>query len=133
MLMKTKTYKLSTEYRTLAEEVIKEVESLNWLENVRIEYLESQEDKTHNDKKVGGECIKVEDIYKTFIPLDFIIVVYAPNVARMTREQRKQLMHHELLHIGFNNTKEGRVFKIVHHDIEDFREIIELYGLDWAR
>jgi dephospho-CoA kinase len=130
---KIKTYEISTEYRELAEEVISEREELAWLENVRIQYLTSQDNKTHNDKSVCGECIKVEDIYKTFIPFDFLIVVYIPNVSKMTRSQRKMLMHHELLHIGFNNTKEGKVFKVVPHDIEDFRAIIEKYGLDWAR
>ena len=41
----------------------------------------------------------------------------------------KVLMIHELKHIGF---EPGKPFTIIPHDVEDFKEIIETYGMDWT-
>lgn len=135
MPMKTEKYDISTEYRELAEEVIKEQDSLGWLNTVRIEYLECHEPKTFHDKAVMGKCVKIDEMYQVHLPFDFFIIIYLPNVVafNLSREQKKILLHHELLHIGFDMTKDGMKYKIVPHDIEDFREILEKYGLDWSR
>lgn len=133
--MRTELYDESEEYRELAEEVIKEHQSLYWLlaMGVRLAFVESAKKKQADGKIVFGECIKVEEVYQVFCPYDFIIVIYAPNIYHMSRDKKKMLLHHELLHCGYNETKKGIRFKVNPHDIEDFREIIDNYGLDWAR
>jgi hypothetical protein len=132
--MKTEKYNISTEYRELAEEVIREQEKLHWLSTVRIEYLACHEPKTSHERLVLGQCIKVQEIYQTYIPFDFFIVLYVPNIPKFTREQKKILLFHELLHIDYDITKEGDIrYKTAPHDIEDFRLILEKYGMDWSR
>ena len=133
--MKTELYERSEQYEKIADEVIKEQQSLHWLLSlgVRIAYVESAKPKTNEGKAVLGECIKVEEVYQVFCPYDFIIVIYAPNTYHLTDEQKKILLHHELLHCDFNETKKGTKFKVRPHDIEEFREIIDNHGLDWAR
>lgn len=132
--MKTEKYDISTEYRDIAEEVINEEKNLAWLRSVRIEYIKSEEAKVSHTKIVYAQCMKIQEIYQTYIPYDFFVVVYAPNVAGFSRDQKKMLMHHELLHIGVDISREGEpLYKIVPHDVEEFREIIDKYGLDWSR
>ena len=45
----------------------------------------------------------------------------------LNENQIKVLMLHELRHIGMGD----RGLTIVPHDIEDFSDILEKYGLDW--
>lgn len=113
----------------MADEVIKEHPELDWLKDVSIGYVSSDKAKTGNHKNVLAECHLVKDLYKPYIPHDFLIVVYEPNVATLTLSQLKILIEHELMHIGQNDA--GDYF-IVPHDIEEFRRIIDMYGLDWA-
>lgn len=133
--MRTELYEQSDRYEKLADETIKEQQSLHWLPSlgVRIAYVESSKKKISDGKAIYGECIKVEEIYQVFCPYDFIIVIYAPNIYHLTDEQRKILLFHELLHCDYNETKKGIKFKVKPHDVEDFREIIDKYGLDWSR
>lgn len=131
--MKTEHYEESTEYTELAQEVIEEQPTLHWLRNgVRVCFLSSSKDKTNNTRTVLGECIRVEEIQQVFCPYDFLIVIYEPNCIGLDREQRKILLYHEMLHIGFDNTKNGVKYKIVPHDVEEFEEIIRKYGVDWT-
>lgn len=131
--MKTEKYDISTEYRELAEEVISEQEDLVWLGSVRIEYIVSTEAKTYHEKAILGKCVRIDELYQTYVPFDFFIIIYAPNITLLDRDQKKILLHHELLHIGIEETKGELKYRVVPHDVEDFRLILEKYGLDWSR
>ncbi len=49
-----------------------------------------------------------------------------------TKEQIKVLLLHELMHIGVDITEKGNLKKyLVPHSIQDFRYILEKYGLNW--
>jgi len=45
----------------------------------------------------------------------------------MTENQKKILMLHELRHIGIGE----KGFRIENHDVEDFRDILERFGIEW--
>ena len=98
---------------------------------VSIVYLSSEQDKKANGKLVFGQCEKVPDKYKWAVPCDFTITVFEPNVERFTDEQIRILLFHELLHIGIELDGNEEVYSIVPHDIEDFRLILDRYGMDW--
>lgn len=124
--------KQSSIYAEMAGEVIKNTPSLKWImeEGISIGYLASNYPKKANGKIVCGSCRKVPDRDKWAIPYDFIITIYEPNVEEWDEDKLKILLHHELLHVGMGN---GRVkYKTVPHDIEDFKEIINQYGMDWS-
>ena len=51
---------------------------------------------------------------------------------KLAEEQKKLLMLHELMHIGIKYDKQGELTPfIVPHSVQDFRYILEKYGLDW--
>ena len=120
-------------YAELGEKVIESERSLQWIAeaDVRIGFLRSFKEKTKSGKIVLGECIKVPELYEPFCPFDFLIVFYEENIVGLTGQQLRILMHHELLHIGVNEKDGELVYRIVPHDIEEFKEIVDRYGLYW--
>ena len=120
----------SARYRKLGEQVIKDNEDLHWIKEcrLRISYVESDKQKVSNGKIVYADCNKVQPLYKAYIPYDFIIRMYEPNVMMLNDDQIKILMYHELLHVGLEDNGETR---IVPHDIEDFGVILSRYGMNW--
>lgn len=100
------------------------------LYNLKICYLESDYEKISNGKVIFGECEKVPDKHKWSIDYDFTITLYLPNIAGLTDEQIKMLIHHELLHVGVDD--KGRTC-VNPHDFEDFKLIVDKYGTDYLR
>lgn len=113
------------------QKIIRQRETLSYIRysKIRIGYCMSDNPKQSNGKTVYADCSKVPPLYKAWIPYDFIIRFYEPNVMFLTEDQQDMLMYHELLHVGLDN---NGGFKINPHDIEDFRAIIDEYGLDWS-
>lgn len=121
------------DYARIGAELIQAEKSLNWIgeTEVSIGFMSSNKAKVSNGKTVFGQCERVPDRYKAFIPYDFLITVYEPNVIDFTSQQIRILLHHELLHCGVNMNAEP-TYKVVPHDVEEFNEIIDRYGLDWS-
>lgn len=120
----------SKELRQLGRQVLRDRPDLAWIREakIRIGYAMSSKDKKKDDRIIFAECYKVKPLWQAFIPYDFVIVFYEPNVMMMDPDQREILMYHELLHIGMEDS--GHL-KIRPHDIEDFRIILDDYGMDW--
>lgn len=128
------TRRINEEYQQIAEELIASESCLEYLRgsNVNIVFLSSEHEKKSSGKTVFGQCEKVPDKYKWAIPFDFTITVFEPNVERFTDEQIKILLIHELLHVGVEVDGNEETYRIVPHDIEDFKVIIERYGTEWS-
>lgn len=126
--------RVSEEYSALAEKVIENHEDLHWIRklNVRIGYLESNREKKKSGRFVLGECIRVQDLYRPFVPHDFLIVIYRSNTIALTEKQMEILMYHELLHIGIDEAGEELKYVVNPHDLEEFRAVADKYGVDWA-
>jgi predicted metallopeptidase len=120
---------VSEYYTQMAKELIDTEEELAYLRNppITIVYLESTHSKKAKGKYVLGQCEKVQEKNKWGIPADFTITIFEPNVVDLTEEQLKIVMFHELLHID----KEYE--KTYPHDLEDFKYIIDRFGVDWAK
>lgn len=130
-----KNYEISDKYREMAEDVIRTRSDLQWIDSVgaRIGYLTCDDDKHLGEMTVHAECMEVPEIYKVFVPYDFLIVMYEPNITHMREEQKEILLYHELMHCDFDEKKDGDItWKVRRHDIEDFSIILERYGLHWA-
>lgn len=125
----------SEEIADIANRVMNERSDLRWIldAGISIGFLESDRNKKKNGKLCLAECIKVRDLYKVYIPHDFLIVVYCPNVSGMSDEQMEILLYHELLHVGMDDTGEEVRYIVNPHDVEDFRAVIDRYGIDWAK
>ncbi|TWH46348.1 putative metallopeptidase [Sporomusa sp. KB1] len=122
-------YEVSEELRLLGEQVITGMPELAFIlaYDIRVGYVLSYESKKKDGKIIDADCRKVTGPYKAYLPFDFIVTFYEPNMSYMTENQRKLLMLHELKHIGIG----PRGIRIEPHDVEDFQSILDKYGLRW--
>ena len=121
------------EYAEIANELIDEREELLYLRNssVVIMYLGSDQMKKSKGRIIFGECEKVPDKWKWSVPCDFTITIFEPNVEHFTDEQIRILIFHELLHVGIDVDGNEEKYYIRPHDVEDFRLILNEYGMEW--
>lgn len=122
-------YEVSAELQALGEKVISGMPELSYIRDydIKIGYVMSYYPKRQEGKIRCGECKKINGIYTAFLPFDFVITFYYPNIYYMTDNQKKVLMLHELKHIGIG----PKGLRIEPHDIEDFDSILNRYGLRW--
>jgi hypothetical protein len=133
--MPKETRALSEEFTKIGGNLIATMPELEHIKDsrVRIAFLESDYDKRSNCKSVYGECEKIADKNKWALKADFTITLYAPNIEGFSEKQIAILLFHELLHVGIDYREGGEeVYSIRPHDVEDFKVIIEKYGVDWA-
>lgn len=133
--------RISDVYTKIGADLIETEDSLDALRDsaVRIIYLVSGHKKISSGQVVYGQCEKIAEKYKWGIPCDFTVTIFETNVieAQFTDEQIRALVHHELLHIGIEKEQTllgtDETYSIVPHDLEDFRLILEKYGVNWNR
>lgn len=118
----------SKQLRYLADKIIHRFPEFSFIKewNIKIGYVISQERK-QGKKIIYADCRKVQEVFRAYLPFDFIITFYEQNTGMLNENQIKVLMLHELRHIGMGE----RGLTIVPHDIEDFSDILSKYGLDW--
>ena len=125
---------ISDEYKHIGEELILTAPELDAIREstVSLVFLKSDFEKKSKGKTIYGECEKIPGKYRWAIPYDMAIIIYEPNVERFTKEQLRILMLHELMHVGIKEDGNEETYYVVPHDVEDFRAIIDKYGLDWS-
>ena len=130
---------ISEKYEKIAMELIEKHPVLDDLKRfieakrIKLIFLESTKAKKSTQGVVHAECEKIADSKRWAIDADFVIVVYKPNVEIFTEAQLKVLLLHELMHIGVEVSEKGDLKKyIVPHSVQDFRYILEKYGMNWA-
>lgn len=130
---------ISEEYEKIGMELIEKhpaLEELNRFkktQRIKLIFLESTKEKKSTLGKVYADCEKIADSKRWAIDADFVITVYKPNVVIFSEAQLKILLLHELMHIGIGLTEKGDLKKyLVPHSVQDFRYILEKYGLDWS-
>ncbi len=116
---------VSEEYTQMGEDVKRTL--FPELEDVKIVWLVSATPKQNKGKTICADCTPVnKGRYAWCCDYDYMITVYENNIAYMSEKQIRILLEHELMHID----KSGK--GTVPHDLEDFKEIIAKYGVDWA-
>ena len=118
-------------YKEIAEELIENEPELEYIKesDARIIYLSSEDEKKAKGAVVYGTCEKVPERFKEWaIEGDYIITIYEPNTEGFTNEQIRILLFHELLHIKID----CGVNSIQNHDLNDFKIIVDRFGVDWA-
>lgn len=120
---------ISEYYTELAKVVIEKEPELEFLKRapITVIFLESEHKKKGKGKTILGQCEKVQEKNKWGIPADFTITIFEPNVRGLNEEQLKILLFHEMLHIGVDYESTAP------HDLEDFKVVIDRYGVDWAK
>ena len=122
-------YEVADDLRVLAEKIISAMPELSIIRDyeIRVGYVRSFEAKRDKGKQINADCRKVNGTYTAYLPYDFIVTFYEPNIYNMSENQKKILMLHELRHIGIGE----RGFRIENHDVEDFRDILDRFGIEW--
>ena len=128
---------LRPEYAEIGSRCIQKYpELINLRDNpCSIAYLGSSKKKSARGRCTYAECHKIPDKYKWMCSeaYDFMITVYEKNCEGMTDEQMEILIWHELMHIDVSELEDGSVvYSIKDHDVQEFRAILELHGVDWA-
>lgn len=118
----------SESLRLLGNKIIKKFPEFSFIKdwNIKVGFVLSQESKK-GEKITYADCRKVPEVYRAYLPYDFIITFYDMNIGLLNENQQKVLMYHELRHIGIGE----RGLKIVPHNIDDFSSILTKFGMDW--
>jgi predicted metallopeptidase len=122
-------FEVSDELKELGEKVISKRLELHFINeyDIKVGYVISYEAKRDKGRSVNADCRKVNGPYQAYLPFDFVITFYEPNVYHMSDNQKKILMLHELRHIGIGM----RGLRIENHDIEDFYSLLKEFGMQW--
>lgn len=127
--------RVNEDYQTIAEDLIQNEPSLAKIKesSATIICLSSSHKKTKEGGRVYGQCEKISEKYKWSIPCDYTITIFEPNIIGFSEKQIRILIFHELLHIQIDIGEDGQdVYSTRGHDLEDFKEIIDRWGTDWA-
>lgn len=125
-------YDKSKEYTSIKDRLIKKFFPDIITFGIKVGVVVSDEEKIENkDKVVFGKCKKADDLLLFYTGYHFVITIYEMNVCNygFNKEQKELLMYHELKHCGID---EGGKPYIKAHDIEEFNDIIQNYGMNWA-
>ena len=125
---------INEHYAELSGELLQEEKALEYIKNsnVTIIYLSSQAERKNKGTLTLGECEKVPPKYKWAVPADFTITLFEPNIEKLTEEQIKILLFHELLHVGIEVDGNEENYFVRPHDLEDFKLIIDRFGTEWS-
>lgn len=125
-------YTKSAQLEQIARQVMIEFVDLAHLDDpgLRIAYQYSDQEKKNHDMVVYADTEVVKEKYREFMPYEFLITFYEPNCSDLDEEHLKRLMYHELKHVGFEGDSK---FRVIPHNLEDFRECVEKWGVDWIK
>lgn len=124
----TKFTEVPREVLHIAEELIAEFHP--YLRDCNIGFVFRDEASTSGGKIVLAKTSKVPQNIRPLLQdeIDILVVIAEDQWALLSGEQRKALIDHELCHVTIGETG----WKTQAHDIEEFKAIIERYGL-WNR
>ena len=116
----------------LAKKVIKTYGDLKHLDDpqCRIVYQYCDKMKKSGGKIVLADTELVKDKIKAFCLADVLITVYQGSCSGLDDERMERLMYHELKHVGFEAPDK---YWIIPHDLEDFRDVVDKWGVDWVK
>lgn len=86
-------------------------------------------------KRVYAHILKPNRLLKMHTQKDLIVEISGTAWDKMTENERTALLHHELEHIDFKeNTKTGALqLRLIDHNVKDFINILDTYGLYYLR
>lgn len=96
------------------------------LQGCPIKYMRCDKSKRNGNMIVYADTEKLSDKLSALTGVDFVITFYK-DAEELTMVAHRILMEHELMHICWDEEKK----KIVPHDVQDFAQIINKYGLQW--
>ncbi len=123
-------FRTDTELRDIVKETIMAYDRFEILREAKILVLYCDRDKKSRGKRVFADTRKTNELYRFLTGVDFIITFYA-GVEMMSETALRVLAYHELLHVGYETRGDSVVTRVIPHDIEDFSDVIERFGINW--
>ena len=112
------------EAEKIAKEIIKENEALlGHLLNFQIRFIFKKE----LPSDTWGRAIIVRGMYAFLTEIDAVILLCYETWKKLTNQQRKGLIAHELSHLGVDDNLEK--LQIIRHEITEFSWVVGRYGL----
>lgn len=128
----TGKFLINESYRPIAAALIKKYPELNHIAADSILFVEDTESlKKNKGQTVFAQISTIPEKWSDIVyqtsgqPFEYLLEIFKINTAMMSREQIIALVYHELRHIGTDGSIKG-------HDIEDWTNMVEKLGLDWA-
>lgn len=85
-------------------------------------------------KSKYAHILKPNRLLKMHAGYDLIMEISGIAWDRMTETERMALLHHELEHVHFEEKRNGDLeLKLIDHNVKDFANIIDLYGVYYIR
>lgn len=118
----------------LYEQIVSEHSTLDHLNQLEVAILWKKSGGKKGGHPVFGKTQKRSGLVSAFTSADFIVWLAADHVleAEYTDRQITALLHHELMHISYEDPADGtdgaRKYVLVGHDYELFAEELRIYG-----
>lgn len=132
-------YKINENYRPIAEALFAKYKELKYVPVKNILFIENTEDKRKkNNSIVYAQISKMPSKFEEIIyqvtqkHFEYMLEIFKENTREMSREQVIALIYHELKHIQLVQTSDGPKIDIVRHEVEDWLNMVEKLGLNWA-
>jgi predicted metallopeptidase len=132
-------YKINEDYRPMTEALKTKFKELEYVPVKNILFIENTEDKRKKgNKTIYAQISKMPPKFEEIIYqvtgkyFEYMLEIFKENTILMSREQIIALIYHELKHIQLVQKKDGPEIDIVGHDVEDWLNMVEKLGLNWA-
>jgi predicted metallopeptidase len=132
-------YKINEDYRPIAEALKEKFKELEYVPVKNILFVENTEDsRKKNNSIVYAQISKMPGKFEDIIyqvtqkRFEYMLEIFKENTILMSREQIIALIYHELKHIQLVQSKDGPKIDIVRHEVEDWLNMVEKLGLNWA-
>ena len=120
---------------SVVTQLVRQYDSLSHIADLTVAVLWKKSGGKRGGKPVFGKTVKRNGLVSAFTSADFIVWLAADHVAEAGYDERQitALLHHELLHIGWQEPDEddpegeGKAV-LVGHDFEFFAEEVRAYG-----
>lgn len=127
-------FKRSVTYEELAAELIDTEDCLIILKADEVKVVCVLSDKIAVDKtgrRIYADCEKIPPKFSWATDADCMIIIYEPNLSVLSPGQQRIAILRELLKIQSDSSDGTKKIKIIDYDLQDFRVIVERYGVNW--
>ncbi|GAB6170583.1 hypothetical protein JCM15765_00610 [Paradesulfitobacterium aromaticivorans] len=132
-------HKINEDYRPIAKALVEKFWELQYVPVANILFIENMEDKRKkNNATVYAQISKMPGKWEEIIfqitkrHFEYVLEIFKENTSLMSRQQIVALIYHELKHIQLVKSEHGPKIDIVSHDVEDWFNMVEKLGVNWA-
>lgn len=124
-------YRVAEDVQKVAARLITEIHS--HLAEARIAYLFRDGTWLSKGKEIFGKAYKAPEQWQLIANYELLVVINSDVWNRMTLDQRKALIDHELCHFEKDEDEQGNPkWRLVAYDVEEFACVIRRHGL-WSQ